>query len=231
MNQEELELRNWFQETKDEPLEAMASFFDKRIEGYEEHMSFWQKHYEWLAKLVPEGTEKLLDIGCGTGLELDKIFERFPQLYVTGVDLSEQMLNKLSEKHKNRNLSIIRANYFTYDLGEACYDVAISFETLHHYEKEKKKQVFARLCRSLKEGGVYLECDYIASSEEIERLCFEECARRRKRDGIPPDTFVHFDTPLTLEHEMQAMREAGFSKVELVGFLADDNTPMIRAFK
>ena len=231
MDQEELALRNWFLETKDEPLEGMAAFFDKRIEGYEEHMSPWQEHYEWLAKLVPEGTEKLLDIGCGTGLELDKIFARFPQLSVTGVDLSEQMLHKLKEKHKDKDLSLVSANYLTYDLGEACYDVAISFETLHHYEKEKKKEVFARLCRSLKKGGVYLECDYIASSEEIERLCFEECARRRKRDGIPPDTFVHFDTPLTLEHEMQAMREAGFSKVELVGFLADDNTPMIRAFK
>ena len=56
--------------------------------------------------------------------------------------------------------------------------------------------------------------------------------RRRRRDGIPGDVFVHFDTPLTLEHEMDAMKQAGFSRVELVGFLPeDDHTPMIRAVK
>ena len=61
---------------------------------------------------------------------------------------------------------------------------------------------------------------------------FTEAARRRERDRIPPDAFVHFDTPLTLEHEMDAMRDAGFYTVELVGFLPDDNhTAMIRCTK
>ena len=38
----------------------------------------------------------------------------------------------------------------------------------------------------------------------------EVCARRRARDGIAAETFVHFDTPLTLPHELRLLQEAGF---------------------
>lgn len=75
-------------------------------------------------------------------------------------------------------------------------------------------------------------CDYIAKTQLMEELAFAECRRRRRRDGIPDDVFVHFDTPLTLEHELQTLREAGFRSVELVGFLpGDDHTPMLRAIR
>ena len=52
----------------------MDQFFTKRLDGYEEHMSTWRDHYPWMAQVVPEGSNTLLDIGCGTGLELDEIF-------------------------------------------------------------------------------------------------------------------------------------------------------------
>ena len=49
MDNEYQELKNWLDETKDEPLEEMDSFFNARIDGYEEHMSPWKEHYEWMA--------------------------------------------------------------------------------------------------------------------------------------------------------------------------------------
>lgn len=238
MDKEYLELKNWLDETANEPLEAMDAFFDVRIDGYEEHMSQWSKHYQWMAEILPsnlageDGAKTLLDIGCGSGLELDCIFQRFPALQVTGVDLSKEMLAKLSAKYENHSLQLIQADYFTYPFGEKCYDAAVSFETLHHFTMEKKQRLFAKLYRCLKPGGIYLECDYIARTQEIEDLLFAECDRRRKRDGILPETFVHFDTPLTLSHEMQAMREAGFTTVESIGYLdGDDQTVLIRAVK
>lgn len=227
-----IELKAWLDETRDEPLEAMGSFFDLRIGEYEEHMSVWGRHYRWMAELIPPSAGTLLDLGCGSGLELDCIFERLPNLHVTGVDLSGQMLEKLRRKHPSRALTLVQDDYFAFDMGEGCFDAAVSFETLHHFTAEKKTELFRKVLRSLKPGGVYLECDYIATSPEIERLVFDECARRRRRDGIPEDVFVHFDTPLTLEHEMRAMSDAGFGTVELVGFLpGDDHTPMLRAIK
>jgi len=232
MDRDCLELKKWLDDTADEPLESMDAFFDARISGYEEHMAHWQEHYRWLSELLPDGIETLLDLGCGTGLELDEIFGRFPQLKVTGIDLSAEMLARLQRKHEGRLLTLIQADYFSHDLGENCFDAVVSMESLHHFTAQKKAKLFSKICRCLKAGGVYLECDYIATSQAIEDLTFSECERRRKRDGIPPEKYIHFDTPLTLEHEMAAMQSAGFSRVEFVGFLPyDDHTAMIRAVK
>ena len=238
MDQNYMELKRWLDDTRDVPLEAMDAFFDARIGDYEEHMARWKPHYAWLAQLLAEeadrrgGMDTLLDIGCGTGLELDGIFARLPKLRVTGVDLAGEMLARLRQKHGHRALTTVQADYFRYDPGENCFDAAVAFETLHHFTAEKKREVFEIIRRSLKPGGVFYECDYIATSRDIEDLVFAEAARRRARDGIATDTFVHFDTPLTLAHELEALRAAGFSSVELVGFLAcDDHTAMIRAVK
>lgn len=232
MDQNYQELKEWLEATKDQPLETMAGFFDARTDDYEEHMIHWKRHYQWMAELLPASVKSLLDIGCGTGLELDCVFRRFPLLQVTGIDLSEQMLSKLRQKHSDKALTLVCDDYFLWDMGTECFDAVISFETLHHFRAEKKTALFQKIYRCLKPGGVYLECDYVASSQAIEDMVFAECERRRKRDNIPDDVFVHFDTPLTLEHEMNAIKSAGFPIAELVGFLPeDDHTPMIRAIK
>ena len=228
-NQEYYDLKKWFEETADERLEDMGAFFDRRISGYEAHMSFWQEHYAHVARLLPDGAENLLDLGCGTGLELDRIFELKPNIRVTAVDLSESMLSELKRKHGGRNLEIIRDDYFLHDFGENRFDAAVSVESLHHFTQEKKAGLFAKICRALKPNGVYIECDYIASEPEIEELAFEECRRRRTRDGIPDGAYIHFDTPLTLEHELEAMLSGGFESAELVENLK--GTPIIIAKK
>lgn len=225
-------MSEWLCATRDEPLERMDAFFEARLADYEAHMEPWRAHYSWMAQLLPDGICELLDVGCGTGLELDRIFERFPNLHATCIDLSADMLERLAAKHAGRALTLMRADYFKCELGCARFDAAVAFETLHHFEAPLKRELFRRIYDSLKPGGVYLECDYIAQTQAIEELTFAECARRRTRDGISRDAYVHFDTPLTLEHEMNALREGGFERVELVGFLPGDrNTPMLRAVK
>ena len=224
-------IKKWREDTADEPLEEMGRFFAARVGGYEERMSIWKDCYQWIARMVPEETQTLLDIGCGTGLELDEIFRLRPNLEVTGIDLEQVMLDRLRKKHGHRNLRCIQGDYFQVPFGEDCFDAAVSFETLHHFKPEDKLVVFRKLCRSLKPGGCYLEVDYIAESEEMEEYLFAECARRRKKWGIPEDTFVHFDTPLTLEHEMELLRKAGFGKVECLGYSSESDTPLLRAVK
>lgn len=39
---------------------------------------------------------------------------------------------------------------------------------------------------------------------------------KRRKCEIKEDVFVHFDIPLTLGHEIELLRGAGFSQVEVV---------------
>ncbi|MBR3503085.1 MAG: class I SAM-dependent methyltransferase [Clostridia bacterium] len=199
-------------------LEEMSAFFTARVNGYDEHMlrdvGGCRECYEEMARLVPEDAKTLLDLGCGTGLELDFIFPRFPDLAVTGVDLTRAMLDELRRKHPDKVLNLICGSYFDVDFGEAAFDAAVSFQTMHHFTAEKKRGLYERVRRALKPGGVYVECDYMIEDDAEEAFHFAELDRMRREQGLSPDEFVHYDTPLTIAHQEAALRAAGFASVE-----------------
>lgn len=224
------ELREWLSSVRDEAPEEMADFFYNRIGIYEDrHLGRWAKEYEHIADYFPGDPRSLLDIGCGTGLELASVFRRFDQLEVTGIDLSGTMLGKLREKYPGRRITLIQADYFAYPLGEERFGAALSFETLHHFKPDKKQALYEKLCRAIKRGGCYLECDYVACCDEEERLCLEGYEYRRQKFGIPPGQFVHIDIPLTLEHQLTLLKNAGFQKAEAL--YENRGTVIIRAKK
>ena len=57
--------------------------------------------------------------------------------------------------------------------------------------------------------------DYIACCNEEEELLRSVCLKKREQFEVPDNCFVHFDIPLTLEHEQELLKNAGF-KVEKV---------------
>ena len=109
----------------------MTRFFTERVEGYDEHMltevNGCKEGYLAMAKLIPPSCQSLLDLGCGTGLELDEILRRMPNLDITGIDLTPAMLNKLKQKHPDKSIHLICGSYFDVPFGFAKYECTISF--------------------------------------------------------------------------------------------------------
>ena len=214
-------------------LEPMSDFFTKRVNGYDEHMisnvEGCKEGYPLMASLLPQNTQDLLDLGCGTGLELDEIFKLFPNMNVTGIDLCKDMLSALKAKHPDKNLNLICADYFKADFGSNKYDCAVSFETMHHFTHEKKTALYKKICDSLTSNGRYIECDYMVDTIDQEKALFAENARLRKEQGINADEYYHFDTPCTIENQMKMLKNAGFTHVEQ--FFRKGNTTMLVATK
>lgn len=203
-------LKQWLQDTSDLPMEEMSVFFAKRLDDYEEHMSIWEKSYQIFAEMLPAECRKILDLGCGTGMELDRIWQRNPDVEVTGVDLCQNMLDKLLKKHSDKRLTTVCEDYFQYDPGQDKWDAVISFESLHHFLPERKKELYRKVYNSLKRGGIFLSGDYIACCDEEEEILRQVYLKKRKQFAIPDQCFVHFDIPLTLEHEKELLLSAGF---------------------
>ncbi len=210
-------LKQWLQDTADSQLEEMSDFFAKRLDGYEDHMSFWRESYQIFAEALPSECQKVLDLGCGTGLELDKIWQKNPNIEVTGVDLCANMLYKLLEKHQDKPLTTICQDYFQYDFGYGKWDAVISFESLHHFLPERKKELYKKIYCSLNERGVFLLGDYIACCEEEENLLRSVYLKKREQSAISKNCYVHFDIPLTLEHEKDLLQDAGFVIEKVLG--------------
>ena len=202
-------------------LEKMNEFFDKRSDGYDEHMmtniESAEEFYPYTAELLPKTDGvKILDLGCGTGLELEYYFKCNPTAKITGIDLTASMLNALKNKFPEKDLTLICGSYFDVPFEENTFDAAVSVESLHHFTKEEKIPLYTKLCKALKDNGCFILTDYFALSDEDEHTFRNELLRLKKEQGIDDNEFYHYDTPLTVEHETEALLAAGFSDVAVL---------------
>lgn len=214
-------------------IERMNDFFAARVDGYDEHMlnnvEGCKDGYIKMAELLPKDIAELLDLGCGTGLELDEIFKINPLVKVTGIDLTQAMLDKLKQKHPKKNITLINASYFDYDFSIGKYDAAISFQTMHHFLHEDKIRLYSKIYAALKTGGQYIECDYMVIRQEDEDFFYSDNQRIRKEQGIPDGEFYHYDTPCTIDNQIKLLTKAGFKTAKMAWRV--ENTTIIVAQK
>ena len=202
-------------------LEKMGEFFDGRLVGYEAHMlaniQGAEEFYPFTADALPvEPKAKILDLGCGTGLEMDWYFGRNPTARVMGIDLAEGMLSAFRNKYPDKDLELILGSYFDVPFGEGIFDGAVSVESLHHFTMEEKIPLYRKLHQSLKPDGYFILTDYFSLSDEEEQEHRSRLLQLKAEQGIGDNAFYHYDTPLTVEHEIRALKEAGFSVVEVL---------------
>lgn len=201
-------------------LEKMDEFFAARLEGYDEHMKAdiegAAEFYPYTASLLPrQSGAKILDLGCGTGLEIEAYFCLNGEAEFTGIDLSSDMLGALRVKFPDKKLTLICGSYFDVPLGENEFDAAVSVESLHHFTFEQKLGLYKKLHAALKESGYFVLTDYFAESDALEREYFENLKRLKREQGLSDGIFYHYDTPLTVRHETEALLNAGFSDVNI----------------
>ncbi len=202
-------------------LEKMNDFFNRRVDSYEEHqlnvIEGAREFYPYTASCLPmqDGAE-VLDLGCGTGLELGFYFENNPTARITGIDLAADMLDALKHKFSGKGLTTICGSYFDIPFEKECYDAIVSIESLHHFTQEKKTSLYKKVFQALKQDGYFILTDYFAGTDEQECFYRQELLRLKSEQGICDDEFYHYDTPLTKEHELQSLKEAGFSFVDIL---------------
>ncbi|QGH35501.1 methyltransferase domain-containing protein [Gracilibacillus salitolerans] len=95
----------------------------------------------------------VLDLSCGTGLYLEKQTNYFNGLDIkwSGLDLSDQMLNKAKEKVKN--VELIQADVADMPYESETIDFISNSYAFHHYMD--KGAALNEIYRVLKKGGIY----------------------------------------------------------------------------
>ena len=189
--------------------ESMRDFFNRKAaECYDEVHTVFMRTKEMITENLPDDTEKVLDLGAGTGLELIYLFGRFENAKVFAADISENMLAELDKRDFADKVTKIVGDFFTVDLGEG-YDAVISSSALHHFLKEDKKRLFDRIYNSLKPGGIFINSDKYANDAQEEAACLADYYENK-------DNRPHIDTPITVEEEAALLEKAGFEIVDII---------------
>ena len=202
--------------------DEMNEFFNKVVDiNYDElHMEKIEGK-EKIVDFIPRNVEKIIDLGAGTGLQLIKVYKEFPNVKTTAIDISDGMLKKLKERNISDNITIVNKSFFDYDFGNDT-DAVISTQALHHFEPKDKLVLFKKVYDCLKDGGVFVNEDYFADTDEKEKQLLEDYKNLVRGEG------KHYDTPLTMNHEIEILKEAGFSKIKK---LETDNYKILVAEK
>ena len=213
-------------------LEKMSDFFEARLDGYDEHMltniASADEFYPFTAAMLPtfDGC-RVLDLGCGTGLELEYYFALNPTAKVTGIDLSEGMLkigrDKCCKEGITAELQTGDCEAMPYD--EGTFDrIGVAFG-VRNFENLPKG--LTEMLRMLKPEGKLVILDLSIPRNPIIRWCYKLyflkilpaiggwVSGNRGAYEYLPSSVLRFPAP---EKFMGMMQEAGFGQVRKKSF-------------
>jgi len=134
---------------------AMAEF-DRWSWSYDhsilQRWLFEPSHHLLLHHLKPQD-ERLLDIGCGTGLFMSRVLEKAPDIKVCGIDLSDNMVGHAGTRLAKwpDQASVIRGDSTRLPFADGVFDVVTCSHSFHHYPNQRA--AIREMFRVLKPGG------------------------------------------------------------------------------
>jgi SAM-dependent methyltransferase len=126
----------------------------------------WQKPDEILDALHLQRTDRVADLGAGTGYFSARIARLVPEGKLFAVDIEPDMLRYLRQRAHHDNLSVlvpILASAESANLPEPV-DLVLVVDTYHHIDN--RVAYFARLKASLRPNGRLAIVDFTAASSE-----------------------------------------------------------------
>ncbi|MFI4859896.1 MAG: class I SAM-dependent methyltransferase [Phycisphaerales bacterium JB063] len=174
---------------------------------------------------------RVLDIGCGAGNYTLKLLAQLPAGVPTPavslLDLSRPMLDRAAQRVADAgapDIETIQGDVREVDLGERRYGIVLAAMVLHHLRSDAEwDAVFAKLYRSLAPGGSLWVADLVDHDDPAVRaLMWERYGAYLETLGGPAyraKVFAYIeqeDTPRSVSFQLEAMRRAGFARVQVL---------------
>ena len=111
-----------------------------------------------IASSLTASTNKILDLGCGTGMTIPRISE---SISYTGIELSKVYAEYASRRRINLEIKIGNvadpANYLNLELGKS--DVIFALGLFHHLDDKTLNLMFENLATVLQKGAKLISID------------------------------------------------------------------------
>ena len=127
--------------------------FDREAAQYdrENRYEMCKEDYpEIMEELLRERVEDVLDCGCGTGLLMGLLSAERPELRLTGIDLSQAMIDA-ARARLPESVALVQGDCEALPFGDQRFDAIVCAHSFHHYPEAQR--FFDNAARVLRPGG------------------------------------------------------------------------------
>jgi tRNA (cmo5U34)-methyltransferase len=171
--------------------------------------------YDELQDAVAEATvgirtERVLELGVGTGQTSKRVLDLHPEAELVGIDESVEML--VAASADVAAAADLRVSRLQDSLPEGSFDLVVSALAVHHLDGASKADLFARVADRLRPGGRFVLGDVVVPDNPA--------------DVVTPIDGV-YDQPSTVDDQLRWLAAAGldaevvWARQDLVVIIAD----------
>ena len=125
-----------------------------------------KKGKEFLERIIKlaelNGNEKILDVGCGTGILACEIAKKYKDVSISGIDISENLIilakRKVNENGYNIDFRVGSALELLYK--QNTFDVVLTSIMFHQLDVGEKRKAVEEIYRVLKSSGRYVAAEF-----------------------------------------------------------------------
>jgi len=176
---------------KTKPFDNYSDEYDR---WFDENEQAYQSEVLAMQELIPEGFEKGVEIGVGTGRFATQL----------GIGEGVEPSNSMAEVARDRGVHVIRGKAEDLPLEDESYDLAVMVTTICFVDD--LEQSFQEAQRILEDGG-QLVLGFVPGDSEIGRFY---------KTNEADDRFYSIANFFTAEEVFAAMESAGFDSLESV---------------
>jgi len=161
-----------------------------------------------VTQIAPTSSDRILNVGCGTGSLAILLKQRTPDIDIIGLDPDPVVLARARRKAYKRGFTIDwRNGFLSDDIVEQSRPISkvVSSLVFHQTPLEEKQQMLAKMHALLEPGGSLHIADYGLQRSKLMRILFRRTVQAI--DGIE-DTQANADGVLP-----ELMETAGFADV------------------
>lgn len=174
-----------------EEYAALAKVYDERWSRYVQEST---RHT--IAAIQGSADQRLLDVGCGTGVLLQQLMHRTDGPNLVGLDLSLEML-RAAETRLDRSAALFVGDAARLPFAEASFDVVVSVSSLHYWPEPAAG--ISEAFRVLRPGGRFIVTDWcgdafvywllelwlrVSGKARVRVYTVEECSRMLSSSGF-----------------------------------------------
>ncbi len=211
---------------------TVGQAFDQSVEYYDNWMKLALPSYNEIFSvaldLIPfdeSDAIEVLDLGAGTGLFSQRVFNKYPRAKFVLYDLAAKMLAIAKERFQGcpNQFEFFVIDYRDFQSTRK-YDLVISSLSIHHLTDSEKKNLFGQVYVSLKDGGAFINIDQIKGpTPDVQNLYWTNWLKTVREKGAAEEQIqasierrTKYDQDALLVDQLRWLSDAGFVNVDCV---------------